>query len=333
MIIGSIAMQVAGYNPFAAYQALFVGSLFQAFDLGETIRTTTPLILTGLAVAIAFRTGLFNIGVEGQMIVAQLASLLVGIKLNLPPVLHMIVAVLVGGIAGAIWGFIPGFLKAVRGVNEVIICIMMNFIALYLSNVLVRNWLSEQGTDSTPKIPESASLRVDFLSEMFDSSRVHLGIIIALIMAFVMYILLWKTKRGYELRAVGYNPSAAEYAGINVKRNIILSMVISGFFAGLAGAGELLGTQGYMAIQSAFTGIGFDGIAVALLGANTPIGVILAALLFGVLTYGSQNMEHVAQVPPELIRVVVAAIIFFVAANISGILLGAVKKKRRAKES
>lgn len=326
-------MQLAGYNAITAYQALFQGSLFQAFDLGETIRTTTPLILAGLSVAIAFRTGLFNIGVEGQMIIAQLSALIVGIKLNLPPGLHAIVAVLVGGIAGALWAFLPGFLKAVRGVHEVIICIMMNFIALYLSNVLIRNWLTESGADSTPKISPNASLRVDFLSEMFDHSRIHLGIVIALLMAFVMYYLLWRTKLGYELRAVGYNPYAAEYAGMNVKRNIIVSMLISGFFAGLAGAGEVLGTHGYIAIQSAFTGIGFDGIAVALLGANTPIGVIFSALLFGVLTYGSQNMEHMAQVPPELIRVVVAAIIFFVAANISGKLLDVVKTKRRAKES
>jgi simple sugar transport system permease protein len=321
-------MLVAGYNPIQAYNALFVSALFQPYDFGETIRTVTPLLLSGLAVALAFRTGLFNIGVEGQFIVGQLAAVIVALHLPLPPVLHMLVAMLAGAVAGAIWAAVPGWLKATRGVNEVIVTIMMNFIALYLSNVLIRVWLTN-GADSTERIPESASLRLSFLSEMFDGARIHLGIVFAILSAILMYILVWRTRLGFELRAVGHSPLAAEYAGMSVKKSIILSMMISGSFAGLAGAGEALGTSGYIAIQPAFTGIALDGIAVALLGANSPIGVTLAALLFGVLTYGGGNMQFEAGVPFEVIRVVFAAIILFVAANVSGRIMEWFKRKKR----
>ncbi|MBD1373648.1 ABC transporter permease [Hazenella sp. IB182357] len=331
MVVGAIMMLAAGYNPVAAYNALFVSALFQPYDLGETIRTITPLILTGLAVAIAFRTGLFNIGVEGQFIVGQLVAFIVATQLGLPPVIQVIVAVIMGGLAGALWGLVPGFLKASRGVHEVIVSIMMNFIALYLSNYLIRTWLAK-GADSTPKIADSPPLKVDVLSQIFGGSRIHLGIFIALLGVFVMYYLLYRTKLGYELRAVGYNPRASEYAGMSVKRNIILSMMISGSFAGLAGASEVLGTSGYLSIEAAFTGIGFDGIAVALLGGNTPLGVIFAASLFGVLNYGGGNMQFEADVPFEVIRVVVAAIILFVAANISTKIVGRFRKQKGVKK-
>lgn len=327
ILVGAIMMMTAGYDPILAYGALFGSALRDPFELGETIRTIIPLIFTGLAVALAFRTGLFNIGVEGQLIVGQLAALIVGLTLDLPPVIHPIVALIVGGIAGALWGAVPGLLKATRGVHEVIVCIMMNFIALNLSNVLIRKWLAEGG-DSTPSIPESASIRVDFLTQLFDSSRIHFGIFIALMVAFIMYYLLWRTKLGYELRAVGYNPLASEYAGMSVKRNMILSMMISGSFAGLAGGVEVLGTSEYLAIQGGFTGVGFDGIAVALLGANTPIGVILSSILFGVLFYGGGNMQFAAGVPFEVIRIVSAAIILFVAANVSGPIMQLFRRRR-----
>lgn len=317
MLVGAAMMLAAGYNPVVAYTALLQSAFLQPFDMGETIRTITPLILTGLAVGLAFRTGLFNIGVEGQFIIGQLAAVIIGLKLDLPPVIHVTVATAAGALGGALWAAIPGLLKAFRGVHEVIITIMMNFIALYLANVCVREWLTS-GADSTSRIPESASLRWEFLTNMFENSRIHLGIFLALLAALLMYFLLWRTTLGFELRAVGLNPHAAEYAGMGVKRGIILSMMISGGFAGLAGASELLGTTGYLSIQSAFTGIGFDGIAVALLGANSPVGIVLSATLFGVLTYGGSSMQFAAGVPFEVIRVVFAAIILFVAANVAG---------------
>ncbi|PTM58931.1 ABC transporter permease [Desmospora activa] len=328
MLIGAVMMLVAGYNPLVAYSALFQSAFLEPFDMGETIRTITPLILTGLAVGLAFRTGLFNIGVEGQLIIGQLVAVIVGLKLDLPPVIHVTVAVMAGALGGALWAAIPGLLKALRGVHEVIITIMMNFIALYLANVTVREWLTS-GADSTARIPESASLRWEFLSDLFGHSRIHLGIFVALLAALLMYFILWRTTLGFELRAVGLNQHAAEYAGMGVKRGIILSMMISGGFAGLAGATELLGTSEYLSIQSAFTGIGFDGIAVALLGANSPIGIVLSATLFGVLTYGGSSMQFAAGVPFEVIRVVFAAIILFVAANVASWLMQKLKAVKK----
>ncbi|WP_044642771.1 ABC transporter permease [Risungbinella massiliensis] len=327
LIIGAIAMIASGYDPLDAYGALFGSSLLQRYDLGETIRTISPLIFTGLAVAVAFRTGLFNIGVEGQFLVGQLTAVIIGLLIPLPPVAHAIISLIVGALAGALWASIPGVLKATRGVHEVIISIMMNFIALYLSNVLVRQVLAP-GRDSTDRILDTASIRSPGLSELFEGARLHFGILLALLATILVSWLLFKSALGFQLRAVGYNPLAAEYAGIKVKKNIVASMMISGSLAGLAGATELLGTSEYLAIQDAFTGIGFDGIAVSLLGGNTPIGVVLASILFGVLTYGGGNMQFVAGVPFEVIRIVFAAIILLVAANISGKLFRAFRKKR-----
>ncbi|SDY48514.1 ABC transporter permease [Thermoactinomyces sp. DSM 45892] len=314
MLVGAIAMLLSGYNPISAYGALFNSVFGSASDMGETLRTITPLIFAGLAVALAFRTGMFNIGVEGQLIIGSMAAAFVGLKLELPPVVHAIVALVVGALAGAIWALIPGLLKAIRGVHEVIVCIMMNWIALFLSNYMVGKVLSNN-SDSTEKIHPSASIRVDFLTDLFDGARVHLGLILAILTAIFVYVLLFKTKLGYELRAVGLNPDASEYAGMSVKRNIIFSMMISGGIAGLAGAVELLGTSEYLSINASLPGTGFDGIAVALLGANTPLGVVMSSMLFGGLFNGGSNMQYVAGVPFEVIRIVFAAIILFVAAN------------------
>ncbi|WP_054949846.1 ABC transporter permease [Numidum massiliense] len=314
LLVGAVAMLVVGFNPISAYGALFSGVVSTPFDIGETIRTITPLIFTGLAVAFAFRTGLFNIGVEGQFMIGQLVAVVIGLKLDLPPVLHALVALVAGVVCGALWAFIPGLLKAKLGVHEVITTIMLNFVGLYTANVVIRKFLTV-GADTTPMIADSASLQVGFLSDLFEGARIHLGVLIALLCIGLFYYILWKTTLGFELRAVGFNRDASEYAGINVSRKIVTSMMISGAFAGLGGAVELLGTSHYMAIQGAFTGIGFDGIAVALLGASAPIGILLSAVLFGFLTYGGQNMQFDQQIPFEVVRIVIASIILFVASS------------------
>jgi len=314
MIAGTIIMLITGYNPVSAFIALWNGAFGEIYYTGEVIRQLTPLILAGLAVAFAFRTGLFNIGVEGQLIVGWLAAVWVGVAFELPKIIHLPLAVLAAAAAGALWAFIPGFLKAKFRVHEGIVTIMMNYVALHVANYIVRTVLSEK-SDRTDKIFESASLRSPFLESLTDYSRLHWGIVIALICVFLMWFILEKTTRGYELRAVGFNQHGSEYAGMNVKSNIILSMVISGAFAGLAGAMEGLGTFGYSAIRGGFTGVGFDGIAVALLGANGPIGIVLAALLFGALKVGALNMPLEAGVPNELVDIIIALIVFFVAAS------------------
>lgn len=313
IIVGTIIMLVSGYDPISGYTALWQGVFGEVYYVGETIRQVTPYILAGLAVAFAFRTGLFNIGVEGQLIMGWVAAVWVGLTFDgLPKIIHLPMAVLAAALAGAIWGFIPGLLKAKYRVHEVIVTIMLNYTALHITNAIIRNI---SGKDSTERVPDSASLSSPFLESLTDYSRMHWGIFIAIICAIIMWFLLEKTTSGYELRSVGFNQQASQYAGMNVNKNIILSMVISGTFAGLAGAMEGLGTFGYASIKGGFTGVGFDGIAVALLGGNTAIGVILAAILFGGLKIGALNMPLEANIPNELVDIIIALIIFFVASS------------------
>ncbi|WP_430785825.1 ABC transporter permease [Virgibacillus flavescens] len=314
LISGAILMLIFGYNPIDGYLALWNGAFGDMYFMGETIRQITPYILTGLAVAFAFRTGLFNIGAEGQVIVGWLAAIWVGLSIDAPIYIHLPLAILAAAVAGGLWGFVPGILKAKLGVHEVIVTIMMNYIALYTANAVVRNVITDS-KDSTETIPASASMASEWLQQMTFYSRMHYGILLALFAAVIMWFIIEKTTIGYELRSVGFNNHASKYAGMNVQKNIILSMVISGAFAGLAGASEGLGTFGYMSVQSGFTNLGFDGIAVALLGANTAVGVIIAAILFGVLKVGALNMPLEANVPSELVDIIIAIIIFFVASS------------------
>ncbi|XJZ28560.1 ABC transporter permease [Bacillota bacterium Lsc_1132] len=314
ILVGTIIMVASGYDPAAAYTALWNGAFGSTYYIGEVIRQVTPYILSGLAVAFAFRVGLFNIGVEGQFIVGWFASVWVGISFDLPKVILLPLAILASMAAGALWAFIPGLLKARFRVHEVIVTIMMNYIALHVTNYFIRSVITNN-KDRTPNIPDAASLRSPWLESITDYSRLHWGIIIALICSVIMWFLLEKTTRGFELRAVGFNQHAAHYAGMSVNKNIILSMVISGIFAGLAGAMEGLGTFGYVAVKGGFTGVGFNGIAVALLGGNTALGVIFAAVLFGALKVGSLNMPLEAGVPNELVDIIIALIVFFVASS------------------
>ncbi|MGD6803085.1 ABC transporter permease [Rossellomorea vietnamensis] len=314
LLAGAIIMLVTGYNPIEGYAALWNGAFGDRFYVGETIRQVIPYILAGLAVAFAFRTGLFNIGVEGQLLVGWTASVWVGLAFDLPTAIHLPLSILAAAAAGALWGFIPGILKAKWRVHEVIVTIMMNYIALYTTNYLIRYVISDEA-DATDSVPESASLKSGFFETLTDYSTLHNGIYLALAAAVIMWFLLEKTTTGYELRSVGFNQHASQYAGMNVNKNIVLSMVISGAFAGLAGAMEGLGTFGFAFLHSSFSGVGFDGIAVALLGGNAAIGVILAAILFGGLKVGSLNMPLESGVPNELVEIVIALIIFFVASS------------------
>lgn len=326
LLVGAVVMLLSGHDPVTGYIALWNGIFGSSYSIGETIRQISPYILAGLAVAFAFRTGLFNIGVEGQLIVGWFAAAYVGMAFELPKIIHLPLALLAAAAAGALWGLIPGILKARLQVHEVIVTIMMNYIALHTVNALIKA-ISEGGY-KTEKVHATASLRSEFLSNLTDFSTLHYGILVALAMVVVMWFMLEKTKMGYELKSVGFNEHASQYAGMNVKKNIVLSMVISGAFAGLGGAMEALGTFGNIVSRSAFTGIGFDGIAVALLGANTPLGVIFGASLFGSLKYGASNMPNEAGVPIEIVSIVIALIIFFVASGyIIRVLLSKMKKK------
>jgi len=328
MLVGAILMYLMGYDPILGYSLVLEGIFGGPYFMGETLRAITPLIFAGLAVAFAFRTGLFNIGVEGQYIVGQLAAAWVGITWDLPPVLHALAAVMVAMIAAGLYAGLAGWLKARLGVHEVITTIMLNYIALFSANYIIRSFLKGE-SEKTENIQPSASLTSDFLATLFDGARVNWGLIIAIILAIVVYWLLFRTTTGYELRAVGFNHHASEYAGMNVKRNIITAMVVSGMLAGAGGATDTLGVYGYMNISAGFTGIGFDGIAVALIGANNPFGVILGAMLFGGFTFGADNMQRVEGIPTESIRIVISMVIYFVAASaIVHSLIGLVRRRR-----
>ncbi|WP_227395485.1 ABC transporter permease [Jeotgalibacillus aurantiacus] len=314
LIVGAIIMLVSGFNPIQGYAALLKGSLGESFYIGETVRQITPYIFAGLAVAFAFRTGLFNIGVEGQLLVGWVASVWVGLAFDLPKVIHLPMAILAGALAGALWAFIPGILKARLRVHEVIVTIMMNYIALHFCNYLIRYVISDE-QNTTDRVPETASLKSPFFETLTEFSTMHYGIFLALLGVIIYYIVLERTTTGFELRSVGFNQNASEYAGMNVNRNIVLSMLISGAFAGLGGAMEGLGTFGYGFIHGAFSGVGFDGIAVALLGGNVALGIVFAAALFGILKQGALIMPLESGVPTELVEIVIAIIIFFVASS------------------
>ncbi|SER76307.1 simple sugar transport system permease protein [Salipaludibacillus aurantiacus] len=313
-LAGGIIMLISGNNPITGYVALIQGIFGDIYYFGETLQRMTPLIFSGLAVAFAFRTGLLNIGVEGQLIVGWFVSVLVGIVIEAPMIIHLPLAILGGALAGALWGFVPGVLKARFQVHEVIVTIMMNYIAMHVVNHFIRNYMLESG-QRTAFINDSASLSSDYLSAITDFSRLHWGFLIAIAACFLMWFILWKTKKGFELRSVGYNKHASSYAGMNVNLNIILSMSVSGAFAGVGGAMVGLGTYNYANILPGFTNLGFDGIAVALLGSSTSIGIFLSAFLFGGLKEGANNMQGQAGVAPELVEIIIALIIFFVASS------------------
>ncbi|AJS60595.1 ABC transporter permease [Paenibacillus sp. IHBB 10380] len=314
LLLGAVIMWIGGYDPMLAYESLISKIFGSSYDLGEALRTIVPLIMSGLAVAIAFRSGMFNIGVDGQIIMGSLGALIVGTQLSLPPFLHALFAIIFGALLGGVWGALVGYIKAKRGINEVITCIMFNFIALYLSHYIIRIFMPQAGTQRSEMIHDSASIQIGWLSELMGGARIHWGFLIAILAVVFYHIYLNKTKWGYELRAVGLNPHAAKYAGMKVPNVMVRTMFISGMFGGLVGTFEVLGVFKYIAINSVTSGLGFDGIAVSLLGGNTAIGVLLSATLIGALTYGSQGMSFGAEVPGEIIRMVIGFIIFFVAA-------------------
>ncbi|MDF2521992.1 MAG: hypothetical protein K0R84_2620 [Clostridia bacterium] len=333
-IVGGIVVAVFGNDPIVAYKALFKGSLGSWSNFGETLVSVTPLILTGLSVGFAFRCGLFNIGAEGQFIIGSVAAVWIGWTFKgLPSIIHILLVLLAGTLAGGVWGGIIGWLKAKVGSNEVINSIMMNYIAMYFSNFVVMNLLNEPDKAFSFAIQDSAKLwRFAESITVFKGSRVHFGILIALAVALFAYYLLNKTVLGYEIRAVGFNPHAAEYGGINVSKNLMLSMFISGAFAGLAGAIMVSGIQFRVNNLFGFTNYGMDGIAVALVANNHPVGIILSAFLFGVLQKGGPMMQ-LKGIPKEVVGIIQGIVILFVAVNFVKFIIENYTEKQKIKRS
>ncbi|MDH7485646.1 MAG: ABC transporter permease [Anaerolineae bacterium] len=306
-------------NPQELYQAVKVyvatketGPLWQAlWPITESLVAATPYILAGLAVALGFRCGLFNIGVEGQFFMGALASAYIGYRLTtLPTLVHLPLAVLAGALGGALWAAIPGYLKARTGAHEVVNTIMMNWIAFRLSDWLLNGPMKAPGyRPITPQIEPTAELPRFFPAPL----RLNVGFLLALATAAVVYWFLFKTTTGFEIRTVGANPRAARYAGMNITRNFVLAMVLSGALAGLAAATQVLGVDHWVG-QGFSAGYGFDAIALALLGKSHPLGVVLASLLFGFLRGGATRMQSLAGIPIDIISIIQALVIVFIAA-------------------
>ena len=311
LAVGAIFIMAVGRNPVQVYWAMLADTFGSMYGVGQVLFKATPLIFTGLSVALAFRTGLFNIGAEGQLYLGSLATAWAGVALSgLPAFLLVPACVLAGFLAGGIWGAIPGLLKAKLGVHEVINTIMMNFIALALCNYVVQIIAVSETVHTNPIAAAARIPRLSALMPSFAASPVNLSLLLALAAGVGVWWLLWKTPLGYELRAVGLNPHAARYAGISVEFSTVASMGLAGGLAGLTGVNFVLGYKGYFE-QGFSEGIGFMGIAVALLGRNHPAGIVLAALLFGTLSEGRLAINATG-VPKELVEILQAIIIIFV---------------------
>lgn len=330
LLVGAIALTIAGFSPLEAYGAMIKGIFGKPKFIAWTIIMSTPLILTGLSIAFAFKTGLFNIGAEGQFIIGALVATMVGAGLDLPPIIHIPLTILLAGLGGAVWGGFAGWLKSKFGINEVIATIMLNWIAFYFSNFMISStWLAKPNSEASVDIHQSASIGINWMTDLVGpATKVNWGIVISVILVIIVAFILIKTTLGFELRAVGHNKDAAEYGGINVKKSILKSMAIAGLLAGFAGAIQVMGVSHNITILAAQEGYGFDGIAVALIANSNPIGVIFSGLLFGAFKYGGSKMQSIGA-PSEVINIVIGSIVYFIAlSSVLRILYTKMKQKR-----
>lgn len=329
-LVGAIIMMIWSYNPIQAYSSMFESALGNMNGIGETIREATPLIFTAIGFSIASTAGFFNIGLPGQAQAGWLTSIwIVLANPHMPKIILLPLAIIAGAFAGAIIAGIAGYLRAYFGTNEVITTIMLNYIVLYSCQYLMQQIMPQSfriDTDTTKTISENGSLHINWLSELFGSSRINGGIFLALIALVVFWFLMKKTTLGFEIKAVGLNPFASRYAGMSTKKNIITSMLLSGAFAGMGGVVQGLGTYQNYFTQTTSVDIGWDGLSVSLLGSGTAWGILIATLLFSILKIGGLGMQTAAGIPYEIVSIVIAAIIFFVAINYVVGLLFKVKK-------
>lgn len=329
-LVSALVLGVSGYNPLEVYGILFKGMFSKPRYIMNIIIKASPIILTGISVAFALRVGLFNIGVEGQYIVGTIAATVVGIIFDFPSYIQFPLILIVGTLAGGLYGAIAGYLKAKRGIHEVITGIMFNWIAFYAANYIVslkrfRNpgtttsyVLNSSGLDpifnwKMSSVGQEAMGQSTFLKEILGRTSANIGIVIAIIVALIITFILKKTTKGYELRAVGLNKYASEASGINVEKNTMQTLLIAGAIAGLAGALSITGVSHRLFELMALENYGFNGLAVALMAAGSPIGCIFAGLLFAGLTYGGGTIQLEIGAPSEIIDILIGTIVFCMA--------------------
>lgn len=307
-LVGAILIACIGGNPIEAYFYLFKGAFGTSANIGETVIKAVPLIFTGLAATFAYRCGVFNLGIEGQFVMGAVVSIWLSTSLaGIPAILQLIISLTCGAIVGGMWAMIPGILKITRGLNEMIVSIMLNYIAILFMGYLYSGPLREGS------VPQTAVVTAK-LGKILEGSRVHIGILIALLIAAIVYYFLFYTASGFKLRCVGLNSTAAQYNGFPVKKLMVLSFVISGMIAGLGGSVELHGTQ-YRLMAGFGDGYGFDGVAIALIGQLNPVGTVLVAYLFAVLRKGATTMQVGTGMPTSVIDIIQALVIVFAVAG------------------
>jgi general nucleoside transport system permease protein len=314
LLVGAVLLLLLHVNPITAYTALIVGAFGSVSSITQSLVKATPLLLVGLGICIAFRASVINIGGEGQIILGALMATWFSLQFRTWSGWLLLPATLIMGfLAGAAWGFIPGILKARLKVNEILTTIMMNFIALQLMNWMLRGPLMDPASVASgtflaksERLPEQV-----WLARLIPQTLLHTGIILAVVLAFVVYIFLWRTTIGYRIRAVGLNPHAARYAGISVPFYQALSLTLAGGFAGLAGTVEVIGVQ-HRLLEGITSGYGFSGIVAALFGGLHPLGTIPASYLFGSLLVGADKMQRAVQVPSALVDTIMGLVVLFV---------------------
>ncbi|HSV55521.1 MAG TPA: ABC transporter permease [Magnetospirillaceae bacterium] len=338
-LLGAVIVLATGESPMDMVNAMFRGftginlaaGTFNPRLVGEFILQSLPILLTGLSVGFAFRTGLFNIGAEGQVMMGSIAATAAALLVQAPRAIHLPVVLLSAMAAGAVWGAIPGFLKARFNIHEVVVTIMLNHTAFHLNNYAVLSIFGSVDRIKTEPFAETALLHSPFLESITNGSRLHWGFVPVILAILVYWFVINKTTFGYSLRATGFNREAARCAGMKVERNMVLSMMIAGAFAALAGAIMTVGTFSFGRALPAAEGYGFDGIAVALVGGNEAVGILLAGLLFGMLK-AAQPLMQSAGIPMEIAGIIQASIVLFVAMKygIEGIFRRAARKAKGA---
>jgi simple sugar transport system permease protein len=315
--VASLVLLSIGASPWATFVTIFTGPLGSLFNAGEVGVRMVPLILVALGVAISFRSGILNIGAEGQMLTGILATTAVALALpGLPRPLLLTLALAAGAAAGAFWAGIAGWLRARLQVNEILSTVMLNYIAAQLYTFLLRGpmidpdeLMTGSGTPQSMRLPRSA-----WLDRIVPDTRLHTGLVLALVLAALVWVLLWRTTLGYRLRAAGAGPRAARYAGIRVERSLLVAMLFAGAFAGLAGGVEVVGVH-HRAVEAISAGYGFAGIVVALFGALHPAGIVPAAAFFGVMLVGAQMTQQSARVPGNMVLVLEGLVILAIVSS------------------